>query len=482
MTEKVFLGLFTSASKLTVTQIQDTIVLRSAIANLLNHHHPEDIHLVMERFFNSGDGYDRFDTPLKNILSPLGGGPYFRDLTEFGANEILSKPSETIKNLVLENAHITIDETFREKLIPLLENRRYQDFATAIMFDARNIIRQRYPQNDNPDCVREFFGQDTMCLHLFEDLSKRGSIWKQFEPSNDFGSDLISLIISAYFAIKERGAYVKSLSSEAGVDELIQALEKSGPELPVQIQDRIKVLSPISELKASLSKSLMTWADIWTVKLMGKIGSKEFIPDLIRVLRHADSMDYIYNDALRSINALDESADESILTAIKSGELKDWESIAILEHLPYAEAFELALNRWESMNEDGMDSYELFSYCLSGIGDRQGIKKLQDIYADGNDEGYIGDSLECLSKIHMIDIPELPDIIRRRKERAERQKTRINKLNKPAKDYNLKKEQDVIESTGHVLPFKRKSAKIGRNEPCLCGSGKKYKKCCLNKE
>ena len=24
--------------------------------------------------------------------------------------------------------------------------------------------------------------------------------------------------------------------------------------------------------------------------------------------------------------------------------------------------------------------------------------------------------------------------------------------------------------------------KAGRNEPCPCGSGKKYKKCCLNKE
>ena len=24
--------------------------------------------------------------------------------------------------------------------------------------------------------------------------------------------------------------------------------------------------------------------------------------------------------------------------------------------------------------------------------------------------------------------------------------------------------------------------KIGRNEPCPCGSGKKYKKCCLNKK
>ncbi|MBK5101444.1 MAG: SEC-C domain-containing protein [Desulfobacteraceae bacterium] len=25
------------------------------------------------------------------------------------------------------------------------------------------------------------------------------------------------------------------------------------------------------------------------------------------------------------------------------------------------------------------------------------------------------------------------------------------------------------------------SPKIGRNEPCPCGSGLKYKKCCLNK-
>ena len=24
--------------------------------------------------------------------------------------------------------------------------------------------------------------------------------------------------------------------------------------------------------------------------------------------------------------------------------------------------------------------------------------------------------------------------------------------------------------------------KIGRNEPCPCGSGKKYKKCCIDKE
>jgi len=27
----------------------------------------------------------------------------------------------------------------------------------------------------------------------------------------------------------------------------------------------------------------------------------------------------------------------------------------------------------------------------------------------------------------------------------------------------------------------RKDSKIGRNDPCPCGSGKKYKQCCLTK-
>ena len=32
----------------------------------------------------------------------------------------------------------------------------------------------------------------------------------------------------------------------------------------------------------------------------------------------------------------------------------------------------------------------------------------------------------------------------------------------------------------NVMPVRRDKPKIGRNDPCECGSGKKYKKCCLN--
>jgi hypothetical protein len=34
----------------------------------------------------------------------------------------------------------------------------------------------------------------------------------------------------------------------------------------------------------------------------------------------------------------------------------------------------------------------------------------------------------------------------------------------------------------NVVKFVPRSAAIGRNDPCPCGSGKKYKKCCLNKD
>ena len=38
-----------------------------------------------------------------------------------------------------------------------------------------------------------------------------------------------------------------------------------------------------------------------------------------------------------------------------------------------------------------------------------------------------------------------------------------------------------IYDSSNKEPYKRVVRKIGRNEPCPCSSGKKYKKCCLLK-
>jgi uncharacterized protein YchJ len=42
-------------------------------------------------------------------------------------------------------------------------------------------------------------------------------------------------------------------------------------------------------------------------------------------------------------------------------------------------------------------------------------------------------------------------------------------------------DEEYLEEEEFRAPARR-GKKIGRNAPCPCGSGKKYKKCCLKKE
>ena len=45
---------------------------------------------------------------------------------------------------------------------------------------------------------------------------------------------------------------------------------------------------------------------------------------------------------------------------------------------------------------------------------------------------------------------------------------------------DLQDEEEMIANTPKVEPIKA-DGKVGRNDPCPCGSGKKYKKCCEGK-
>lgn len=51
---------------------------------------------------------------------------------------------------------------------------------------------------------------------------------------------------------------------------------------------------------------------------------------------------------------------------------------------------------------------------------------------------------------------------------------------KPVTSSSSSSKRTNVAST-QVTTIKRKGKKVGRNEPCPCGSGKKYKKCCLRK-
>lgn len=469
------------ALRAAVQQLQDSFMLQSAASNLLHHYHVEDISLVLDKYFEFGVEDHYSDSFLKTIASTLGGDGYFGDLTEHSQYSIVEKPEEILDLFISRTPTVDLPEDTIKSIVESLSNRAFKDFVTMMLFNARAILHKRYPDEITPDWLVNTYKQDAVCLTLLEELSKRSSIWKQVKNTTYAERNLVALILAVFFAVVERETYVKALSPDATVDELIHALINTGSDFPEAIQERIKKRQPVTELNGALTEELMTWGDIWTVRMMKQIGSAEFVHQLIRVLNKSESLDYIYDHALKAMNALDESSAELIITSIKNKELSDWQSFAILEHLPYSEAYDLAVELWHDENNE-MDSYEIFACCLEGIGDPRGVETLRHIYTHENNATYIGESLECLAALHGIDLPELPEIQRDRQESEERQKAREKELNELASNYYKQKDKEALSSPGQVIPFKREEPKIGRNEPCPCNSGKKYKKCCLRKK
>ena len=65
----------------------------------------------------------------------------------------------------------------------------------------------------------------------------------------------------------------------------------------------------------------------------------------------------------------------------------------------------------------------------------------------------------------------------RLKARAQQQKRDLHLGQRRASRSNAQDGENVVKAT----PVRREQEKIGRNEVCPCGSGKKYKKCCMKK-
>ena len=51
----------------------------------------------------------------------------------------------------------------------------------------------------------------------------------------------------------------------------------------------------------------------------------------------------------------------------------------------------------------------------------------------------------------------------------------------PERLSNYRKGEEILDMVNRKDESYKADPKIGRNDPCPCGSGKKYKKCCLNK-
>jgi len=457
-----------------VAQYTDDYQWESAALSLLQHHHPDDVNFIMDNYFNRFGQESHIDSFFNKIMNVIYAYWLYRDITD--QKDLLTAPKLFFKKFIKHYPHININATMKADIIKLIDKNEYQHLITTVMFDAQRIFRSRYSDGQEVDRLHEIYPYDHVSLSLLEYFSRQFP--KDIAENKNNLRSLISVILTCYLSILQRGVYTKPLTPDASCEDLMESIKNTGLDFPKSLQDRIVQFGQVEELKRALSEGLLTWGDIWVVRLMGQIGDPRFVSELIRIVQVTEGISYIHEDAVRSLNAIDGAGHEELLSVLKAGKIIDEiDKIALLEHLPYHEAFDLAERMWK---EDEVESLELYGDCVAGIGDKRGIKLLQQIFAETGDIT-AGDSLEVLSLLHNREVPELPYIHGMRRERQERQERRTREFNEIAAKARKKGTSPPPQRGLNLITFPRHE-KVARNAPCPCGSSKKYKKCCRPKD
>jgi hypothetical protein len=456
----------------------------SGVSSLISYGDPEDVMYVYSVLSTRADDPFELKNLYRSLMDAMGVGGIYHDLMETWPHGLLKEPAKALERLLSDSPGISLPVEFQKEIVKYLSKSQYRQLSLRLHASATEITKEKLPDENNiPHYHESIYTEDLSAITLLAVLAGNQKDWKRFQKNKDGLKASVCAALAAYLGIVERGRYLEALSPHAPLTVLMEAVKNSGRDLPERISDRLIRLASVDALKKAFTQNLRTWSDIHIVRIMGQIGSKAFIPDLVRVIADSDPLDYIHDDALKALYGIEDSGHPAIFSAIRNGEITDaFNMITLLEHLPYAESYDLATRIWDDDEEEGSIEFEFYGHCLKGIGDKRGIEELQEILDETNAHT-VGDALETLALLHNMDIPELPMIREKRKEHEKRLNERLNKLDALVQNASerLAEAPPVDTQNNPAQTVRRSEPKVGRNDPCPCGSGKKYKKCCLNK-
>ena len=226
----------------------------------------------------------------------------------------------------------------------------------------------------------------------------------------------------------------------------------------------------IYEQRKKVLRGEQLWEDI--EEMLDEV-VEELIPDFIEEKQHPEEWnlkgldDAIYKQFFLKLNLCDpekglgiKEIEEAIVAAVKGHLKKKEENFgeALMHHL-------MTMIMLQSIDSQWKDHLLAMDHLKEGIGLRGYGQK--DPAREYQKEGY-SMFMEMIYRIKAETLLKLCGVQIQRDEEIE--------------EMQEKQRQDYIMSRGEDTPepktVKREHDKIGRNDPCSCGSGKKYKKCC----
>ncbi|VVB94004.1 SEC-C motif protein [uncultured archaeon] len=250
------------------------------------------------------------------------------------------------------------------------------------------------------------------------------------------------------------------------------------------------------------------WMPLHAVKLLGTIAYPQAIPELINALLLAGESDddWILEDLPTAFGRIGPQAIEPLEGFIlehKNDHELWWPRSAAADGLAsiamkHPDENERILSFLHSLFS-GDDDTEFLSFVASGLydmNDTSSVPVLEKAFDDDliQEDIFSRDDLQDFGKVKerylgvydrdLLDFYEADNVAARqaRWEKEKKEKERLAAEKREKLEKNLAQEMRRLEAAmkmteRNILPQLRKA---GRNDPCPCGSGKKYKKCCLS--
>jgi hypothetical protein len=255
-----------------------------------------------------------------------------------------------------------------------------------------------------------------------------------------------------------------------------------------------RVMSLLATKVEKIEGNPMTWMEGLAIGIAGELRIKPAIPVLIGKLR-ADLGDWINQECT---NALSKIGGDEVAVAIEKEFESTWEfrlyAADVLTSNRGATAAERALRLFElemprRNEENGLIASNLLLTGLANFSPDavESARRFVPRRWEGAEE--VRERLVGTAMLLGISFPELEEWkkqsrqyrrdVERRVEEMARWKPPLPRYEvAPAKPARERKPPEPIE----VAQAVRVRQSVGRNDPCPCGSGKKYKKCCIGKK
>jgi hypothetical protein len=265
---------------------------------------------------------------------------------------------------------------------------------------------------------------------------------------------------------------------------IVEALARQGD------KDVDGILNLLGQKVEDFDTDPMTWMEIFLVMLAGEMRLERAVPLIVKKLHEVEEL--LSDECVTALGKIGTDAAAAVVTEGWPEAVWDYRLYAVsaLERIhadtTVRKCLELLPQEKDIEIRTGMADALLTQFADEGI---EPVREMVERRAYDLMHSDLMRRLVAVSTVLGVTFPEYPNWKRQAEERRAKQERRMKEVQAlleapaeapaPPKGSLAREQGDYWERK--PAPFLRTEKQVGRNEPCPCGSGKKFKKCCMNR-